>query len=525
MERARARLNGFRPSLGWGLVIAFAFGVAVRLLPEVLSYPHAMGFDTVYYAGRLQTGELWVHWSHVFDSWLLYALLLPFRAGLRLEPFLVLKAAMPLLFGVTVAGVYYVATRGLGWSERKSLFAAGLFSFQMGILALSWQFYRNMLGLGLLLFALPSAWQAQPTWTGLTAFGVLSLLAVWGHEYAGVLLLASVAAVAASRWGAGAKQNALKVMGAAAPAIAVFVASVWLRVTPVYQGAPSNLLWAYRVEGYYAGPLFFLVNYLAISDTFQYYPTYLHLAASVVSLFAVLYAAVVPLAVVGFFRHTVLDGWTGLLGVGAFGCLAVPFFALNYWNRWMLLLVVPVTLYAAHGFARVLQTAGPVAASLGRLGSLRVSRRAAKGLVLASVTTGFVFMTSPMFLDRGGVFGLPTTVNYVPSTMQCNAVPLCDVDGVVAAFRWVDAAMDETSSCLAHDALFYWAQYALEEQHTLVFFKNDVWQAVNVAAAHGFTRCWLVWWSTDIGWYGFAVPHEFVEMYRAGRISVYEYSA
>jgi hypothetical protein len=520
---AGRRLLGVHPSPAVGLLLAFGFGCLIRSIPELLAYPHPIGFDTIYYGWRISEGVVWTHWSSMFSSWLLYGLLVPVHQAVTVEPFLLLKVTMPLLFGVNVGGVYYLATRGLGWSVRKGLFTAGLFSFQMGILGISWHFYRNMLGLGIALFAVPWILRDRLDWPGLAVFGGLSVLAVFSHEYAAVLLLGSVAAVAAARWSAGRKRDAVKVLGAAAPAIAVFVGSLVLQACPVYRAAEPNVLRAYQAQGYYSGPLFFMVNYLGIADTVQSYPTYLHLAASVGSLFLLLYAALLPLALIGFFRNRVVDAWTVLLSVGAFGCLAVPFFAVNYWSRWMLMLVVPVTFYAANGFVKVLRSARPVAASVRRVGGLRVSWRAAQGLVLVSVTCGLVFMTSPMFFDQFGVYALPTTVNYVPSTMLSNAVPLCDVEGVVAAFRWVDAAMDDASSCLAHDALFYWARYSLDGAHTVVFFKGDVWAAVRVAAAQGFTRCWLVWWNTDIGWYGFRVPAEFVEVYRADRISVYAF--
>ena len=143
--------------------------------------------------------------------------------------------------------------------------------------------------------------------------------------------------------------------------------------------------------------------------------------------------------------------------------------------------------------------------------------------MLISITSGFVFMTSPMFFDKGGVFGLPTTVVYLPSTMLCNAVPLSDVESTVEAFQWTNTVMDDDSCLLAHDAFFNWAQYSLDERCTIVFFKNDVYGAIDLAAEHGFGRFWLVWWNEDIGWYGFQVPESFNEIYQVGRISVFEY--
>ena len=52
-------------SKGWFL-FCFFLGFFVRLVPEVLSYPYPVGFDTVYYAFRLKEGVIWFHWSKFF---------------------------------------------------------------------------------------------------------------------------------------------------------------------------------------------------------------------------------------------------------------------------------------------------------------------------------------------------------------------------------------------------------------------------------------------------------------------------
>jgi len=447
----------------------------------------------------------------------------PVYEALRVEPFLVLKVAMPLLFGLNTCGVYFLAVKGFGWSVRKGLFAAGLFSFQFAALGISWHFYRNMLGLGILLFTVPWILREKLDVKSLAVFSILGVFAVFSHEYASVLLLVSVIGVVVSKGLKGRKAEALKVVGAAIPAIVIFAGSIFLRLYPVYSAVQPNVLMAYQTSGHYSGPLFFMTDYLNVLDTVQYYPSYVDLMASVVSLFAVLYVAILPLAVIGFFRNRVLDVWTVLLSVGAFGCLLVPFFALNYWSRWMLMLVFPLTFYGTHGFVKALHSAKPVAASLWRLGSLGISKRIAKGLVLVSVTAGFVFMTSPMFFDKGGVFGLATTVNYLPSTMLCNAVPLSDVESTVEVFQWANTALDNDSCILTHDAFFNWAKLSLDDPHTIVFFKNNINDAVDQASEQGFKRFWLVWWNENIGWYGFETPATFHPIFNSGRLSVFEY--
>ena len=47
--------------------------------------------------------------------------------------------------------------------------------------------------------------------------------------------------------------------------------------------------------------------------------------------------------------------WTVLLLIGSFGALVAPSCVPSYWNRWMLMLVYPVTFYAANGLEKALK--------------------------------------------------------------------------------------------------------------------------------------------------------------------------
>ncbi len=523
LGRAESWLQDFQPSFRTGLLIAFVFGFAVRMIPELLSYPYPVGYDTVYYAWRIREGVIWAHWSKVFDSWLLYGLLMPLHEALKVDPILILKLAMPLLFGLNACGVHYLASKGLNWPVRKGLFAAGLFSFQLAALRMSSDLYRNMLGLGILLFTLPWILKPKVDSKSLALFSLLSIFVVFSHEFSSVLLLASVFGVVVAGGLNRRGTEALKVLGAALPAITIFSLSVFLTINPLFRVASPNILLAYQASGRYSGPLFFLTDYLAFSTTSPSYVSYISLFASVISLFAVLYAAILPLAIAGFFKDHVFNVWTGLLCVGAFSCLVLPFFSFAYWDRWMIMLVFPVAFYATNGFVKVIQSTKPVAVTLWRFGSLRISKRTARGLVLISVTSGFAFITSPMFLGKGGIYSLPTTVAYLPSTMLANTIPVCDTLGTTEALKWMDAVMDENSCLLAHPAFLDWTKLSFNGPHTIVVFKDDVYRAVDFAAAHGFGRYWLVWWNTDIGWYGFKVPETFTPVYSVDRISVFEY--
>jgi hypothetical protein len=247
------------------------------------------------------------------------------------------------------------------------------------------------------------------------------------------------------------------------------------------------------------------------------------LASHVVSLFALLYLVLLPLVLVGFFRDKILGSWTILLLIGSFGCLIVPFSALDYWHRWMLMLVYPFTFYAVNGFWKVLKSQGKgIASNLRWMSWMRISRKSAIGISFVTVLLGSLFMTWPLISGKYGLLGASTTWKYFPSTMQSSSVPLQDTEGTVKAIEWLNEHMTDGSAVLVHDVFFYWNELYLDEDHIAVLFTDNLEAASSLALENGFSSVYFVWWNENIGWYGLTVPSDFVSVFESGRISVFQ---
>jgi hypothetical protein len=513
--------RGFDVSFREGFVVSFVFGFLVRLVPEVLSFPYPIGFDTVYYAARMKSGVVWYHWSQVFSTWLIYGILVPVYNAVRGDPFLLLKVVAPLLYGLNVCGVYFFARKALNWETKKALIAGFFFAFQLASLGISWEFYRNMLGLAMLLFALPLIGDLK-TKMGFGLFVLLSLFVVFGHEYASVTLFAVVLGLVVGRW-LKRRMASWRVLAAVVPALAVFLASVYFIVFPVSFHVTTNVIMVHDTFQHSPGGLFFLVDYLSVANSIESYPTYLRLVSHVFSLFALLYLVWLPLVLVGFFRDKILDGWTILLLIGSFGCLVVPFCALDSWHRWMLMLVYPFTFYAVNGAGKVLGSQRSVAPGVSWLKWMKVSRRMTFGLLSCIGLLGSLFMTV-RFGNGGGVFYIPATVTYFPTTMLHNTVPLQDTKATVEAMEWLDGRMDNGSCVLLFDAFLSWADLHLDKKNVIVHYEMDAGGALNLALGHGFNPIYLIWWNQNIGWYGsLSVPERFAPVFNVERISVFRY--
>jgi hypothetical protein len=506
-------------SFGKGLFFAFVLGFVVRLIPEVLAFPNPVGFDTIYYAFVMKSGVIWPNWSTFFTStWLLSALTVPLYGLTKADPFLLLKIVAPLLFGLNVAGVYWFARKTLGWGLRISMLAGAFFALQLASLRISWDLLDNTLGLGILLFALSYIKEIDSK-RGLALFASLSLLSVFAHQYAAVTLLTVVLGVVV--WRLVKKRvfaESKRLMLGVLPALSVFSIEMYLLISPVHYVLFSNVI---VVRDFVTGQqerLFFLVDYLRVQTELDSYASYWNLALSVCVLFALLYLPYLFLVVKGYFRNSILTFWTGLLLVGALGCLIVPFCALQYWHRWMFMLVYPFTFYAVYGFSRIVPKFSRKLFLVSWL-----NKKAASAMVALTFLLGIAYLATPALMVYANMSVPSASGTYLYFSTN-PTVPYQDVNGVIQAMGWLNNSMDANSCVILQHAFQFWGQLYLDKSHEILTFDSDVSLAAETALAYGFSQVYFVWWNTPIGWYGVSVPASFIRMQDFGRISVFEYS-
>jgi hypothetical protein len=501
------------------LVACLSLGFFIRLIPEFLAFPLPIGFDTIHYAVVMESGVIWSHWSAFFtSSWLLYAFIVPLYSLLQGDPFLLLKVVAPLLFGLNVAGVYWFARRMLGWDFRMGVLAGVFFALQLASLRISWDLLRNTLGLGILLFALSYVKEVNSK-RGFALFASLSLLTIFAHEYAAVTLLVSVLGLLVWRlfkrqvdsWS---KRLTLAVL----PALTVFLVGVYMMAFPVGYALETNVISAGDAVSAKPLGLFFMVDYLHVQSSVDYYASYWTLALNVGLLFAVLYLPYLFLVAKGFFRNRVLNIWTMFLLIGAFGCLVFPVFALEYWHRWMFMLVYPFTFFAVNGLGKLLHKIFPE----GKTRASLWSNKKATATILLTFSLGIAYLATPLLMVYTNLSVPSVSGTYLYFSTN-PTVPYEDVNSVIQAMGWLNDNLDVTSCVALQHAFLSWGQLYLDESHTIVNFENDVNLAVNTTFVHGFSRVFFVWWNEPIGWYGVSVPEYFVSVQDFGRISVYAY--
>lgn len=58
-----------------GLLLVFIIGFVVRLIPELVSFPNPIGWDTIYYASRINSETVFTVGSDLVNLWLVYRIL------------------------------------------------------------------------------------------------------------------------------------------------------------------------------------------------------------------------------------------------------------------------------------------------------------------------------------------------------------------------------------------------------------------------------------------------------------------
>lgn len=511
------------------LMISFVLGFILRSIPEVLTFPYPISWDMLHYTYFMRGGVVWPHWSSFFTStWLLYAFLFPIHNQFGVDSFLLLKTTGPILFGFNVCGIFWFAKSFLNWKVKRSLLVAGFFAVQLASLRISWEFLRNTLGLGLLLFTLPLIKKLDSK-RGFAVFVLLSLLTVFGHEFAAVTLLviSSVLIVLGLLKGTGEEKiKAKRLFFAILPALTVFLIGLYLRMFPVPHEQPPvvgpNLVYAKDVVRVSYGKMFFFVDYLGMNTGLDIYPSYAFLVLSVVMLFVLLYGSYIYLVWKGFFRNEVLDVWTVLLLFGSFNCVVTPFFALQYWHRWMFMLVYPFTFYAVNGAETVWKRIKQEKVSF-KLRKFEGFRNKVFAMVSATVLLGAIYLATPFLMVNVGI-GLYSLFPACRYFSFAPAVPYQDINGTIQAIYWLKDNMNSDSCVVMHSAFVVWTKLYLENSHNVIGYKNNVTLALDLALQEGYKHVYFVCWNQNIGWYGVYVPKGFIELTRFNRISVFEFS-
>ncbi len=176
-------------------LLAVLIPLGIRLIPEAISYPYPIGFDTIAYYIPIILSRLALRAS-VLDY--LEGTILPYLpltgAYLLLgDAISAMKIVPAVLLGMLGWSAYLVGRRSLNWTIPKALLLSVLLSLYFVTLRISWDLQRNVIGLVFVLLTLAYIEDQRP-YVRFGVLPVLSSLAVMSHESSAILVLIVVGA-------------------------------------------------------------------------------------------------------------------------------------------------------------------------------------------------------------------------------------------------------------------------------------------------------------------------------------------
>jgi hypothetical protein len=399
----------------WVFLMAFA----IRALPEFLSGPYPVGYDLLAgYAPSILAlpdasplklfGWFWSPLA-VFVLWFFWVLT-------RVDLYLLLKVAGPVFYGLFVLSFYYLLLKGLGWGGRKSFVTALLFLLQPAVLRTGWDQLREELGFVFLFVLLGRVNCDVVSGAGKKPLVVvvLSVLVALSHQLAAVLLF--VVLFWQFVWGfLGRGMASLKRVIMFVPFVVLFGLQLYLAYFMDF-GFSSHFVPVQLPSG---TSFFAFTNYF-LGDPRFVGGDFFRILAYVGSLSLYCVVPLVPLAIKGFFRDKVFTPMLIWLCVASYSIVVFPWFAFSYCWWWILLLPIPLTVYAGHGLER-----------LGVFAGGRQFRRMLVGFLLLSVVS-VGYASSIIRL------GYPYAFTYMPSGLVESCVNFEDIPDIKEAFTWAN---------------------------------------------------------------------------------------
>ena len=185
--------NGF--TLKYSILLVFSIGCIIRMIPELVAYPHPIGFDTInyYIPAVAYLDKLWPIISGQFPVYVYLLHLVNLSTGL--SPYHTVLALAVTMFGIFTVSVFLVGKSILRLTAIESIFLSVFVIIQIAVLRTSWDLHRDMLALSSLLLTSVLLAKGHRATTSLPIIGiamVLSAVTVSSDGMIGSLFLLSL---------------------------------------------------------------------------------------------------------------------------------------------------------------------------------------------------------------------------------------------------------------------------------------------------------------------------------------------
>jgi len=401
--------------------------VALRAIPEVLAGEYPVGFDTLAtYPYLIQSFPNWTLNAAMAWGPLFFGLVWGIHHVTGMSIMLLLKMLGPTLYSIFALSFALFLRKYLGWGNRETLVGSLILIFQPVTLRLSWDLFRNEMGLSLVFLSLVVFRSGSRLRNYYLA--CLSMLVVLTHQLSTIILFSAIGGILIF------EKRARSSFLALLPSVVLFLTTtIWLG-SGLAESSWFDPTSSQRVLTFQSSPSL-LTN--VFSQDFRFSGgTAIDVLAYVSALFLYCFIPLLFWALKGVFHEPALTTSTVALLIGSFSVILLPTASIPLYWRWEIMLVIPFAIYSAHGM---------------RIFALQFPKRSQ---VLK------IFFLLYIVLGTGYASGLfsymyGSAVNsYMPGTMVQSSVKIDRVDQIAPCISWLNH-FAPTRSLLVTDERFY----------------------------------------------------------------------
>jgi hypothetical protein len=472
---------------------AFLVPVFIRSIPEILVGPYPIGWDTIafYVPNTLDWATGKAGFTEILGTApLMYMISVPVYLLSRVNPVWIFKVMGPILYGTMIWALFRFLRTGLKWADKQALGGALLTSLYFVTLRISWDLYRNMLGLTFILLSLPMFGSMKERRTQMLLAGLVAL-AVASDQLTGVIALSLIGSRSLVDLMRKRLDDFAQLVKVGVPCFLFFLSVAYAGVTVTGVSLVHQQATVTGLDG------------LIPSAGFLGY----------------IYLPIAPLVLLGL-RGTVnvdLRNWTVvLLGLALTALLpSSGFVVMSY--RWSLLLDIPLCVFASAGVARILSASRPVVNWAGLF----------RGKILPMLSVILVVLAALYIAvpAQNAMLYYATFPGFLPTSMVQDTVPISDMASLRMMLNWVQANMRPGTVLITHQAIYGWARAYLPPDENIVNYRySDPLEGVKMAVSDGYSSVLMIWWANGSGWHGqHSVPSGFVPVSIDGNMAVYAY--
>lgn len=460
-------------------IVIFMTLTLFRSIPEILTYPYPVGYDSPFYVGLVKRfGSLdFISYMHniIFFEYkqppFLY-LIYYLEFHVLGDAILAIKLTTPILYGFLGIAVFLFYKEIVVRDNVEAFYAAIATGFYYTILSLSNGIFKNLLAIDLFMLALYFRGKSKQTTKDLILFSLFALLTVLSHQLVALLL-----ALTTTFFLFFDQKNK--------PLFKRFIADIFVVCLGFLSTIffTSNLLESI-ISVHPSVPQFSqFSNYTFQTIAISVIGTFLTQEIAVLSLFLIVVRRV-GFKAVGkeLLKYKIILFWFLITMFFGFLPIFIYPYKVSFWHRWLLMLSFPFIFMVI----RLLVVSKHVI-----LKPISMSRPVKIAIVFVSVVSfgHIVFPTPPPY----SYYVVPT-----PTTMIMNSVPTSQMRDLEVAFNKVNLLMNSDQAFIAPEPLYGWALYYLDNNKTVYLAFWNVSESLERGIKEGYKQFYLIWWKQSI---------------------------